>query len=169
MLSSLQTSPFYADLLGDAELAAYLDAAADCGAMISVEVALARAQSQLGVIPDHAGPQIGTALEGFTPDPTVMAAGIASAGVPVPALIAELRSRGLNAIGLFVPSLKPPVARDFLEAALAQLDPVAIVNATAFSGRGEDGTSPLDAAQRQALTDFAITDRSSTAASDRAR
>ena len=64
---------------------------------------------------------------------------------PVDALIAELRSRGLNAIGLFVPSLKPPVARDFLAAALAQLDPVAIVNATAFSGRGEDGTSPLDA------------------------
>jgi len=64
---------------------------------------------------------------------------------PVDALIRCLRARGLNAIGLFAPSLKTPIARDFLPSALAQLDPVAIINATAFSGRGADGTSPLDA------------------------
>ena len=64
---------------------------------------------------------------------------------PVDALIRSLRARGLNAIGLFAPSLKSPIARDFLPSALAQLDPLAIINATAFSGRGADGTSPLDA------------------------
>ncbi|MEH6644399.1 cobaltochelatase subunit CobN [Sulfitobacter sp.] len=64
---------------------------------------------------------------------------------PVDALIRSLRARGLNAIGLFAPSLKAPIARDFLPSALAQLDPLAIINATAFSGRGADGTSPLDA------------------------
>ncbi len=64
---------------------------------------------------------------------------------PVDALIAELRGRGFNAIGLFVSSLKAETARTFLDSALLQLSPVAIVNATAFSGRGEDGTSPLDA------------------------
>lgn len=64
---------------------------------------------------------------------------------PIDALIRSLRARGLNAVGLFVPSLKAPCAREFLPPALAQLDPSAIINATAFSGRGADGTSPLDA------------------------
>lgn len=64
---------------------------------------------------------------------------------PVDAMIAALRDRGFNAIGLFVPSLKADAARSFLDAALTQIAPVAIVNATAFSGRGGDGTSPLDA------------------------
>ena len=64
---------------------------------------------------------------------------------PVDVLIAALRHRGFNAIGLFVTSLKADSARGFLAGALAQLSPVAIVNATAFSGRGGDGTTPLDA------------------------
>jgi cobaltochelatase CobN len=64
---------------------------------------------------------------------------------PVDTLIRSLRARGYNAVGLFAPSLKSPVARDFLPSALAQLSPIAIINATAFSGRGSDGISPLDA------------------------
>ncbi len=64
---------------------------------------------------------------------------------PIDAMIHALRDRGFNAIGLFVPSLKADSARSFLDAALTQIAPVAIVNATAFSGRGGDGTSPLDA------------------------
>ncbi|KIN75387.1 Cobaltochelatase [Sulfitobacter noctilucae] len=64
---------------------------------------------------------------------------------PVDALIRELRGRGFMAMGLFVPSLKNPQARNFLASALAAHPPSAIVNATAFSGRGADGTSPLDA------------------------
>ncbi|MEQ6249654.1 cobaltochelatase subunit CobN [Sulfitobacter sp. HNIBRBA3233] len=65
---------------------------------------------------------------------------------PVDALIRILRDRGYNAVGVFAPSLKNPTARDFIPSALAQLSPVAIVNATAFSGRGSDSTSPLDTA-----------------------
>lgn len=64
---------------------------------------------------------------------------------PIDALLAALRERGFTPVALFAPSLKAPAARDFLDRTLAQLNPVAIVNATAFSGRGEDGTSPLDA------------------------
>lgn len=64
---------------------------------------------------------------------------------PVDALIAALGDAGFAAAGLFVPSLKAPGAPAFLRDALARLAPVAIVNATAFSGRGADGTSPLDA------------------------
>lgn len=63
---------------------------------------------------------------------------------PVDALVARLRAQGFNAVGLFAPSLKAPGAGAWLKQALAKLAPVAIVNATAFSARGEDGTSPLD-------------------------
>lgn len=63
---------------------------------------------------------------------------------PVDALIRAFRARGLPAHGLFAPSLKGP-ATEALRARLAAFAPDAIVNATAFSARGEDGTSPLDA------------------------
>ena len=64
---------------------------------------------------------------------------------PVDALIEAFRSRGFDAIGLFVPSLKAPGATEWTREALRKLAPAAIVNATAFSARGDDGTSPLDA------------------------
>ncbi|MCX7558112.1 cobaltochelatase subunit CobN [Sulfitobacter sp. F26204] len=64
---------------------------------------------------------------------------------PVDALICALRKRGFAALGLFVPSLKNAEGRAFLARILSETPPAAIINATAFSGRGEDGTSPLDA------------------------
>jgi cobaltochelatase CobN len=65
---------------------------------------------------------------------------------PVEALTAALRARGFRVLGLFVPSLKAPDARGWLEGQVARLAPAAIVNATSFSGRGGDGAgSPLDA------------------------
>jgi cobaltochelatase CobN len=64
---------------------------------------------------------------------------------PIDALINTLRERGFDAIGAFVPSLKAPEGRQFLATALADLRPGAIINATAFSGRGDDSSSPLDA------------------------
>ena len=64
---------------------------------------------------------------------------------PIDALLKELRARGFRAFGLFVPSLKAEGGRSFLAAALAEHSPAAIINATAFSGKGHDGTSPLDA------------------------
>ncbi|SFG84995.1 cobaltochelatase CobN subunit [Palleronia marisminoris] len=65
---------------------------------------------------------------------------------PVAALIEALRARGFDAVGLFAPSLKAPDAAGWLRRQVRFWAPVAVVNATAFSGRGEDGTSPLDAA-----------------------
>ncbi len=65
---------------------------------------------------------------------------------PVDALFAALRDKGFAVSGLFVPSLKAGGAGEFLRGALAEVKPVAVVNATAFSGRGADGASPLDAA-----------------------
>ncbi len=63
---------------------------------------------------------------------------------PVDALIDAFRSRGFDAIGLFVPSLKAPGATEWTRDALRKVAPAAVVNATAFSARGDDGTSPLD-------------------------
>jgi cobaltochelatase CobN len=65
---------------------------------------------------------------------------------PIAALCAALRARGFRALGLFAPSLKAPGAREWLEGQVRALAPAAIVNATAFSGRDDAGTSPLDAA-----------------------
>ncbi len=65
---------------------------------------------------------------------------------PIEAIVAALRDRGFRALGLFAPSLKAPDAAAWLARQVAALAPAAIVNATAFSGRGDDGASPLDAA-----------------------
>ncbi len=65
---------------------------------------------------------------------------------PVDALIAALRERGFDTCGAFATSLKAPGVADWLRAHLAQNPPAAIVNATAFSAVGDDGTTPFDAA-----------------------
>ena len=64
---------------------------------------------------------------------------------PIEALCAALRARGFEVMGLFAPSLKAPGASEWMARQVAHLAPVAIVNATSFSGRGAQGASPLDA------------------------
>ncbi len=64
---------------------------------------------------------------------------------PIAALIRSLRGRGLDAVGLFAPSLKAPAAAGWLRDQVVALAPSAIINATSFSGKGASGTSPLDA------------------------
>jgi cobaltochelatase CobN len=63
---------------------------------------------------------------------------------PVDALITRARARGFRAYGLFAPSLKGPAAVAIAEE-LRKAQPAAIINATAFSAKGEAGVSPLDA------------------------
>lgn len=65
---------------------------------------------------------------------------------PVDALVAALREQGFDAYGVFVTSLKAPGVADWLRDHLAKHPPAAIVNATAFSAVGDDGTTPFDAA-----------------------
>jgi cobaltochelatase CobN len=63
---------------------------------------------------------------------------------PIDALIKELRARGFAAYGAFASSLKSPAAGTWLRAVLTRLQPAAIINATAFSAQGADGSaSPL--------------------------
>ncbi len=70
---------------------------------------------------------------------------VAADMAPIAALCAAFRREGCEVVGLFAPSLKAPAAAEALAAAVIRLAPDAIVNATAFSGRGASG-SPLDGA-----------------------
>jgi cobaltochelatase CobN len=63
---------------------------------------------------------------------------------PVDALIAALRQKGFDAYGLFVTSLKAGGVAEWLTAHFRHRPPAAIVNATAFSAVGDDGTTPFD-------------------------
>ncbi|SFJ52848.1 cobaltochelatase CobN subunit [Sphingomonas sp. NFR04] len=65
---------------------------------------------------------------------------------PFEALHAAFERAGFDTLSIFVPSLKAPDARAQVEQWVRDLAPAAIVNATAFSARDEQGRSPLDAA-----------------------
>jgi len=65
---------------------------------------------------------------------------------PVQALVTALRARGFDVLALFAPSLKAPGAARWMARWVTALRPAAIVNATSFSARGDDGQTPLDGA-----------------------
>ncbi|CUH80831.1 cobaltochelatase subunit CobN [Tropicibacter naphthalenivorans] len=66
---------------------------------------------------------------------------------PITALFEEFRGRGCDVIALFAPTLKAPDVAGWLRRQVRALRPAAILNATAFSGKGDSGTSPLDAGE----------------------
>ncbi|WP_407148958.1 cobaltochelatase subunit CobN [Bradyrhizobium sp. ORS 86] len=65
---------------------------------------------------------------------------------PVDALITALRQKGFDAYGVFVTSLKAAGVADWMRTQFAHCPPAAIVNATAFSAIGDDGTTPFELA-----------------------
>ena len=64
---------------------------------------------------------------------------------PLQELSKELALQGFDVIGLFAPSLKEPQCASWMARQIRHLKPAAIVNATAFSGIGANGISPLNA------------------------
>ena len=139
-----------------------LQALCDAGGAVAAQAALAQFALAAGL---YAGPVIGVKSvpqQGFyDPDDGVLTdlptqnkplilvsfyrSYLTSADTaPVDALIRELRARGYAAYGAFAGSLKSPAAGAWLRADLARLQPAAIINATAFSAQGADGSaSPL--------------------------
>ncbi|WP_299945619.1 cobaltochelatase subunit CobN [uncultured Ruegeria sp.] len=138
----------------------------DTGGEVAAQAALAQMALAAGL---YAGPVIGAKTlpeyGAWCPDRGVIPASTAFEGdeqrivvtfyrayltsadtAPIAALIRSLRARGIKAVGLFAPSLKAPVAADWLRETIVALQPSAIINATSFSGKGASGTSPLDAA-----------------------
>jgi len=90
---SLFSSTLYSGLFADEEFVRLLEDASDVAQMIAVERALAVVQGRLGIVPAHAAREIVNGLKDVKIDPSCLAAGTRSAGVPVPALVAELRKR----------------------------------------------------------------------------
>lgn len=139
-----------------------LSALCDAGGAVAAQAALAQLALAAGL---YAGPVMGAKTVPdcgwYDPDLGVIAAPAVTGPAiavtfyrsyvtaadtdPVDALIRAFRARGLAAYGLFAPSLKAPGADAFLRGALAHLAPVAIINATAFSAKGAEGATPLDA------------------------
>jgi 3-carboxy-cis,cis-muconate cycloisomerase len=90
---SLFSSQIHASLFADGELTRLLDDRSDVAHMIAFERALATVQGRLEIIPAQAAREISEKLAGVHIEPARLAAGTRSAGVPVPALVAELRKQ----------------------------------------------------------------------------
>jgi cobaltochelatase CobN len=65
---------------------------------------------------------------------------------PIDALLSALSERGLSATAVFVTSLKDPAAAAVIADVITRCRPRVIINATAFSAQGKDGSTVLDAA-----------------------
>jgi len=85
-------SPLTAPFFGDAEAADILSDDCFAAQMVRVEAAFARACGLVGLIPAEAAARISARLEGMQPDLEELGTGLASAGVPVPALVAQLQA-----------------------------------------------------------------------------
>ncbi len=80
-------------LTGDPEVEALLSDAAQLDAMLAFERALAEASAETGWISETAATAIGQAIDGFEPDWSALAEGMAQDGVVVPALVKQLRAQ----------------------------------------------------------------------------
>lgn len=91
----MAVSPFdsgiYAPLFADPVIAAVYSDTETIRAMVDFEAALARVQGALGIIPADAATRIGKVAADFAPDIAGLGAGTAAAGVPVVALVEQLR------------------------------------------------------------------------------
>lgn len=91
MAISAFDSTLYRELLHDDEIGQQFNDRAEVDAMIRVEIALAKVQGGLEVIPDASARHIVRALQDMQIDPASLAAGTRDAGIPVPALVSALR------------------------------------------------------------------------------
>jgi 3-carboxy-cis,cis-muconate cycloisomerase len=91
MSISVFEHPWLCALLGDLEIARHFSAEAELDAMLGFEVALAKAQSSVGLIPPEAAAAIATAAPSFRPDIKALAQATERDGVVVPEWIGQLR------------------------------------------------------------------------------
>jgi len=139
-----------------------LQALCDEGGAVAAQAALAQLALAAGiyaapVIGDKTVPQMGfyDPERGVCPPPdgptqvlVTFYRSYLTAGdtAPVDALMTALRAEGFTAYGAFAPSLKAGGVADWLGGHLNRQPPVAILNATAFSARADDGSTPFDGA-----------------------
>ena len=85
--------PLLSHLLGDPEIAALFAPEAELKEMLAFEAALAEAEAAEGVIPQAAATAIAAVLKSFKPDLAGLAAGVAKDGLPVPALVKQIKAK----------------------------------------------------------------------------
>src|SRR5919106_6915742 len=85
-------SAIFGPLFTDAEISALLTDDAYLGAMVEVEIALARAEARLGIIPSTAAEQITRAVQANKIDISALTKGTMRSGFPIIALVQELRT-----------------------------------------------------------------------------
>jgi len=85
-------SALYGALFSDPEIADAFSDAATVRAMLDVEVALAKVQAGLGIIPAEAAARIAEVAASFEPDVAGIAAGTEKSGVPIIPLVEQLRA-----------------------------------------------------------------------------
>lgn len=102
----MTVSPFdsaiYGPLLSDGEAAALFTDVAQARAMLTFEAALARAQARVGIVPQEAAAHIDRAARSLEPDLDALGAESGRTGVPVPRLVADLRTAAGEDAGGFV-------------------------------------------------------------------
>ncbi|MCR9176052.1 MAG: 3-carboxy-cis,cis-muconate cycloisomerase [Alphaproteobacteria bacterium] len=89
-------------IFSDPDVGPLLGTPALLAAMVEMERGLARAQARIGVIPEQVGSEIDRALTTFVADEDEVARGVESSGVPVIALVAQLREAVGGAAGSYV-------------------------------------------------------------------
>lgn len=91
----MSTNPFgaasHGNLFADADMRALLSDTRHIAAMVEAELALARAQAACGIIPRDAADAIAAVAGTFVADAEALGVGSENSGVPVPALVAQLR------------------------------------------------------------------------------
>ncbi len=102
MSASLFEHPFYADLVGDPEVAGVLSAETEILTMLAVEIALAQAQAEAGLIPHEAAREIASRLSTVTQDAAELARTVGRDGVAGPGFVAQLRAAVGDPFGAFV-------------------------------------------------------------------
>src|SRR5918995_4643790 len=90
-MSTALDSTIFGPLFTDAEISALLTDDAYLQAMVEVEIALARSEARLGIIPATAGEQITSALQANKIDLSALIKGTMRSGFPVIALVQELK------------------------------------------------------------------------------
>lgn len=83
----------FAPLFSDPDLTPILSDAQFIAEMVRVEVALAKVEAQLGIIPAEAAERISQAVVSFTPNLTALQNGVESAGIPTIEFIRQFREQ----------------------------------------------------------------------------
>lgn len=91
----MTVSPFdsaiFGPLFGDPDIAEIFSDSETVGAMLAFEAALARTQGRLGIVPAEAAQRIDKVIATFAPDIAALGVGTSDTGVPVVALVGQLR------------------------------------------------------------------------------